>query len=313
MAAPSPVELAGDLVVCSITLDGRPIDPACGLVSLEVWRAVGRRPRARLVFQDGDPDAGTFPVSERGDLAPGVAITVSLGYGATATEVFAGLIRGQGLRSGNGEPPLLIVEATDRRTGVAVDGGAAADPVLTLTWAESIIELDLQMDGARRTPGAGIPGRVRFQGNALPAPGGRVTLAGLGRRFNGQASVLGVRHQVAEGQWTTELDIEAEGIAGARPHHVGRLWVEAATKDQAGARDIGERLDRLAGGALAAVLERVFDGLELSEKVVRLDRLDLDLGTVRPDRLEEDVMAAMARTLPGALKQALAGRQALEP
>jgi Rhs element Vgr protein len=53
---------------------------------------------------------------------------------------------------------------------------------------------------------ARLQGRVTFVGNASAVPGGLITLAGLGDRFNGDAFVSVVRHQLAEGQWTTEAE-----------------------------------------------------------------------------------------------------------
>lgn len=52
-----------------------------------------------------------------------------------------------------------------------------------------------------------IRGQVRFQGSALVTPGSMVTLAGLGDRFNGNAFVSGVHHQLREGLWRTTVDI----------------------------------------------------------------------------------------------------------
>lgn len=52
-----------------------------------------------------------------------------------------------------------------------------------------------------------IRGQARFQGSNLAVPGCMVTLAGLGARFNGDAWVSGVHHHMAEGLWTTTVDI----------------------------------------------------------------------------------------------------------
>lgn len=181
---------------------------------------------------------------------------------------------------------LLVLRAQACGMGVRVDGGVvtvappdtAAAPVLTLTYGESILDLDLDMDAASQiapsairsfgwdpaiqalasssgassrltTPGnissstlagvfgvetyvqetggemtnaeltdwsnaalarrilAKIRGRVRCMGSALPTPGCMITLAGLGGRFNGAAFVSGVHHRMADGFWTTEVEI----------------------------------------------------------------------------------------------------------
>ncbi len=78
---------------------------------------------------------------------------------------------------------------------------------------------------------AKIRGEVRFQGNALAVVGAMVTLAGLGDRFNGDAYVSNVHHQVANGLWVTSTmiglspqwfaatapDVTAPGASGQLP------------------------------------------------------------------------------------------------
>jgi Rhs element Vgr protein len=54
---------------------------------------------------------------------------------------------------------------------------------------------------------AKIRGQLRCAGTAAARPAGMVTLDGFGDRFNGNAFVSGVVHQVRSGDWTTELEI----------------------------------------------------------------------------------------------------------
>lgn len=54
---------------------------------------------------------------------------------------------------------------------------------------------------------AKLRGEVRFAGSALAVTGCMVTLAGLGARFNGNAWVSGVHHQLAEGWWRTTCEL----------------------------------------------------------------------------------------------------------
>ncbi|WGM39909.1 contractile injection system tape measure protein [Caulobacter sp. NIBR1757] len=295
---PSPVEQANGIATAAITLAGRPIDPRFDLVSLEIWQAAGLPARARLTFHDGDPAVPTFALSEGADLAPGVEVGLSLGYGAVLTPLFTGVIQGQGLRGDASGPSLLVIEAVDQGGTAKTDGATGGPPVLSLVWGQSILDLNLDLE-------AGVQGTVRFQGSALPRPGCTVELQGLGGRFNGDALVTGVHQRLLEGLWTTEVTVER-----AAPHRVGRLVIEAALGDGAAAEEMRQRLERMAGAALPAALEQAFDDLGLGAAVVKLDRLDLALGTVRPEHLEEDLLAALGRALPAALRQALAGRQA---
>ncbi len=50
-------------------------------------------------------------------------------------------------------------------------------------------------------------GSLRFQGYAAIQPDQLVDLGGLGARFDGTAYVSGVRHEVAAGNWTTDIEI----------------------------------------------------------------------------------------------------------
>lgn len=49
-----------------------------------------------------------------------------------------------------------------------------------------------------------VTGRVKFQGVHDIKPNTTINLAGVGDRFNGKAYVSAVRHQIADGTWTTD-------------------------------------------------------------------------------------------------------------
>lgn len=50
-----------------------------------------------------------------------------------------------------------------------------------------------------------VRGRVKFQGIAGVKPGKMIKIDGVGDRFNGKVYVTGVRHQIAEGNWTVDV------------------------------------------------------------------------------------------------------------
>ncbi|WP_343745761.1 type VI secretion system tip protein VgrG [Chitinophaga sp.] len=52
-----------------------------------------------------------------------------------------------------------------------------------------------------------ITGRANFQGTPKIKPGNIVALKGVGKRFEGNAFVSGVRHQIVKGNWTTDIQI----------------------------------------------------------------------------------------------------------
>lgn len=54
---------------------------------------------------------------------------------------------------------------------------------------------------------AKIQGEAKFQGTNLVDPGKFITLGGLGGRFNGDYLISGVTHEIADGNWITEVTV----------------------------------------------------------------------------------------------------------
>ena len=52
---------------------------------------------------------------------------------------------------------------------------------------------------------ASMRGRMRIQGQASLLPGDTVTLAGVGPRFEGPVMATGIRHEIARGNWLTDV------------------------------------------------------------------------------------------------------------
>ncbi len=53
---------------------------------------------------------------------------------------------------------------------------------------------------------ARMRGRMKFQGSALARVGTLIELAGVGARFNGNVFASAVHHEIADGDWTTEVE-----------------------------------------------------------------------------------------------------------
>jgi Rhs element Vgr protein len=97
---------------------------------------------------------------------------------------------------------------------------------------------------------AKVRGKVTFRGNALPKIGGIIQLAGVGDRFNGNAFVSSVVHQIEDGNWSTEVgfglspqwfvnevsDVESPPASGLLPSTGGLLigTVKQIDSDPAG-------------------------------------------------------------------------------
>lgn len=59
-----------------------------------------------------------------------------------------------------------------------------------------------------------IQGEIRFQGSSLAVPGCLIELAGLGKRFNGNAFIGGIEHLIHGGEWTTtaHMGLDAQPV-----------------------------------------------------------------------------------------------------
>lgn len=77
------------------------------------------------------------------------------------------------------------------------------------TWAEAQLT---------KSALAKIRGTVRFQGSSTVTPGTLLELTGLGERFDGNAYVGGVTHELRDGDWTTVVSVGLDpDWFGARP------------------------------------------------------------------------------------------------
>ena len=75
-------------------------------------------------------------------------------------------------------------------------GGTIEEPTLKSWSAGELLKSKL----------AKIRGYVCFQGSALVKPGKTIKLEGVGERFNGNAFISGVHHNINNGRWITTVD-----------------------------------------------------------------------------------------------------------
>ena len=215
MTVPSPVAAAGALVSFTILAGGKPVSDGWQVVSIDVWTGLFTPSRARLVIVGGDPGQESFAVSESPILAPGVDLSVALGFDGQDRAVFSGVVRRQGIAFDPGQPSRLIVDA-EGQAPTLPDGQA---PVLTLTYGVSIEALRLTTVGTAPE----IEGQISFPGSVLASPGCLVTLAGLGSRFNGDVAVSAVHHRMADGLWTTIVTLGDRTSMNAGDAQIGAI------------------------------------------------------------------------------------------
>lgn len=75
-----------------VKVGGSVIPADYNLVSLVVNNTVNRLALARIIFLDGDPSAGDFPLSNKPDFLPGAEIEISAGYKGENVLIFKGLV-----------------------------------------------------------------------------------------------------------------------------------------------------------------------------------------------------------------------------
>ncbi|MCI5131017.1 MAG: type VI secretion system tip protein VgrG, partial [Candidatus Electrothrix sp. EH2] len=145
---------------------------------------------------------------------------VTVSYGATLLELDAEIdarLQSKGITAGSwdaAEQGMVEVEAgepTIKGTGnlspadlANVIGGKSHE--IRHGGRLSQPELQAWADGRLlRERLAKVRGRVRFQGFAGVLPGNLIKLSGVGERFQGNVYVSGVRHTLANGNWTTDV------------------------------------------------------------------------------------------------------------
>jgi len=150
------------------------------------------------------------------DSEPVVTVT----YGATLLELDAEIdarLQSKGITAGSwdaAEQSMLEVEAGEP-TATETGNLSSADLAEVIGGEPHEIrhggrlsepELQAWADGRLlRERLAKVRGRARFQGFAGVLPGNLIQLTGIGERFQGKVYVSGVRHMLANGNWTTDV------------------------------------------------------------------------------------------------------------
>ncbi len=110
-----------DLPTFAIFSDDKELSGSFNVVSIMVSKAVGRIPRARVVFKSGDPATGDFPLSSKKDeLLPGRKIRIEAGYHNENTTIFEGIIIRHRLEVKGTNNFYVVVECRDRAYSMTV-------------------------------------------------------------------------------------------------------------------------------------------------------------------------------------------------
>jgi Rhs element Vgr protein len=103
------------VVTPTITSNGKKMDPAFELLSIDIVKEVNRIPYAQLILLDGDAARQTFPLSDDDFFAPGRSIEIKLRYEGepdTESTAFIGIVVGHGIEA-DLQGSLLTIELKD--------------------------------------------------------------------------------------------------------------------------------------------------------------------------------------------------------
>lgn len=118
--ADSPALNTSGVLKLTITSNGSAISDTIRVISVDIERAVGRIPQARIEILDGDMPDNDFPVSDLAAFAPGVAIVISAGYGASTTAIFDGVLIRHSIRVSGSNEARLILECRHKAVAMTI-------------------------------------------------------------------------------------------------------------------------------------------------------------------------------------------------
>jgi Rhs element Vgr protein len=98
----------------TVKIDGKDItsNPG-GLISLSVYQELNKIPTAKIIFSDGAVEKQSFEKSNSGDLLPGKAVEIFLGYSEKEDIIFKGVITRHGVKVLANRPYHVEIECKD--------------------------------------------------------------------------------------------------------------------------------------------------------------------------------------------------------
>jgi Rhs element Vgr protein len=127
MAAQSPVNITDTTLSVAITVNGNPVMDYYPLLSVSISHEVNRISFAEIVFNDGDVEKGTFPLSDSSDFVPGNEIEIKAGYvNAAPISVFKGYIVKQSVQITASSDYNLVLTCKHKAVGMTFNKKEAA-------------------------------------------------------------------------------------------------------------------------------------------------------------------------------------------
>jgi len=109
MPAKSPVDISDPLLSVTVLVNGTAVKDTYPLISVNITHEVNRISYAELVYADGTPEDGAFPISDSTDFVPGNLIEIKASFTNVPGSIFKGYIVKQGVRINSSSPNNMVV------------------------------------------------------------------------------------------------------------------------------------------------------------------------------------------------------------
>lgn len=193
---PSPAAPEGELVQFEISIEEKPVDQTCNVLSIEISTALHQPDSAILTIAAGEQDDAVATSGNEFEL--GRKIAISVGYSSAGGVFFSGTITTRSLKMDDSSNLVLVITCTSESNDEPTIDPDSEIP--GLTWGTNI--LDIRVDQKE----TGKSGMVVCPGTHLIATGHKIRLAGLAPFANETVSVKAVNHVIRSGQWVTTAD-----------------------------------------------------------------------------------------------------------
>jgi hypothetical protein len=145
----SPQANTDGVVTFLVKCNGTPMAETVSCYSIEVRRAVGQVPSARIELGDGDMPDGLWELADGTQYVPGTEIEIEAGYNSQHTTIFKGVVVRMKCRVGANNASRLILDCADkavaltllRRNAVYIDQTDSAVMQTLTTGSDASIEV----------------------------------------------------------------------------------------------------------------------------------------------------------------------------
>jgi Rhs element Vgr protein len=116
----SPQSESDDVTACQVLLAGTALADTVEILEVEVQRAVGQLPSARVILADGNMLDGDWPLANSDTCLPGTEIEIQAGYGDSLATIFKGLIVRMGVSIGDENTSRLTLDCCDKAVAMTL-------------------------------------------------------------------------------------------------------------------------------------------------------------------------------------------------